>query len=492
MDTIILKEIYDKNKIIRLLLISSIGIIAGIFYSFIVGLSYVYVILIEMVLFMAIVAVLTGQTKRILLAILIVTIPININKYLLRDSNHIGGVSGLVISVWFIILIFLYTIWFGERWADKKQKVHYFPSVTIPVGLLLLISVLSMIKSVAVHLSIFQIIQMIKVVLLFFYIGNNIKTENDYKFILYVLFATLIFEIWLGYYQYFLNDYVDLGIISDIGRSNPRELGYQSIMPVSGTLTGDARFADYLLLVLSLLLAYSIYKRHLFQRIIYIPLFASGVILIIFTFSRGAWIGFGTGLFLFIFLKLLYSERKTITLLTSILLVFLVFMIIYSFKDPISHRVFGDDHGSAQSRIPMMAIGFEMIKANPFLGVGINNYTTVMANYDQIGLSYVWGQPVHNVFIQLTAEIGIPGLLIFLWFIVTLYFYALKHVIQSNEFFHNQLIGLITGITALFIHAMVNNATIATDPFILFWVFGGLIISIVRMNKEEQIKTNSI
>lgn len=476
---------FERNKMIGVLLLSLISMIAGLALSFFLRIGYRYLFLSEVVLFIFMIAALNRRIKRFFLAFLVIMIPVNIDKSLFLISDHSGGVPGLVISAWSLILLSLYIIWFIECSTGNKRTVHYFPQITIPLGLLLAISILSIVKSVSIQLSIFQIVQLIKVCLLLFYIANNIHTEKDYKFILNILFATLFLEICLGYYQYFINDFIDLGILSDVTPYKARELGHRTIMSVTGTLTGDGRFADYLSLILSVLLASLLSRGKTIVKLIYLSFFASGIMLLIFTFSRGAWIGFGIGLVFFLVLQIIHSRKRVANYIKIFTLAFLAFIIIYSFRDLIFERIYGEDYGSALSRLPMMRIGLEMIKANPILGVGINNYVTTMSKYDPIGLSYVYHQPVHNVIIQLTAEVGISGLLTFLWFILTLYVYGIKYMMKSNEFFKNQMIGLMTGITALFIHGLFNNATIATDPFILFWLFGGLILSITKMNQQK-------
>lgn len=465
----------------------SAGIAAGCIVSAFMKISYTYCMVMGVGLVLVTVLIWTKRPKKILTAILFVTIPINIDKSLFLDESHIGGVPGLVLSAWSIALFSLYFIWCIEHWTGKGKKVHYFPWMTIPMVSLLMISVLSMTKSVRISLSLFQIFQMIKVFLLFFYIANNVRSEKDFKFILYLLFTTLIFEIGIGYYQYLTNDYVDLTILSDASRHKPRELGDEKIMSVSGTFYGDARFGDYLILVCFLVLASLMSRDKIYKKLIYFPMLSAGIILIVFTFSRGAWLGFGIGLLLFSVFQLFYSTKKPSTFLQFLLIVLVAATVFYVFKDLITERITGEDYGSAESRIPMMQIGYEMIKAHPILGVGINNYTRVMAFYDPTGLSYVWDQPVHNVFIQLTAEIGIFGLLSFIWICVMLYVYSIRSMSRSNDFIRHHVVGLTAGISALFVHGMVNNATIATDPFILFWAFVGLLCSIYQMSSNNQL-----
>ena len=439
----------------------------------------------EILLLTTLIATYAGKIKRFLLSLLIITIPIDIDKTFFLHELHSGGVKGLVVSLWSIFLLLLYVLWCIELWKDKKQKIDFLPKTTIPLLALLAICMLSMTKSLNVQLSMFEIIQMIKVYLLFFYIANNVKTKKDYNYLLYVLFIALFFEICLGYYQFFSGEHIELGVLSDAEPTEALELGNQTLMNISGTMAENHRYADFLVLVSSLLLGLVFTKGNILSKIIYLVLFVAGFILIILSLCRGAWLGFGIGLCMFFFLKIFFSPKKLNNLLKVLLLIFLAIAISSSFKDILSDRIFGDDHGSAESRIPMMEIGFDMIKANPILGVGINNYTLNMMDYDTIGLTYFYNHPAHCVFVQLAAEVGIPGLLVFLWFLAVIYFYAFKNLSRSDEFFRNQLIGIIVATTALFIHGFLNSGTIDMHPYILFWVFSGFVMAIDRMNQQK-------
>ena len=143
--------------------------------------------------------------KYFLLGIMIVTTVININKTFLHDVEHTGGTSGIILAIWNLMLFALYCIWFYEMWAGKARKIEYLPRFTLPIGILLLFCVLSLTTAVDVQKSVFQIIQLIKVVLLFFYIANNVKTEKEFRFVLLILFVTFSFEVALGMFQYVTN-----------------------------------------------------------------------------------------------------------------------------------------------------------------------------------------------------------------------------------------------------------------------------------------------
>ena len=71
----------------------------------------------------------------------------------------------------------------------------------------------------------------------------------------------------------------------------------------------------------------------------------------------------------------------------------------------------------------MAKVAWNVIKANPFTGVGLNNYTNVMQRYDRTRAweSYRFPHPVHNAYLLIAAETGIPALAAFLWLIAAFF-----------------------------------------------------------------------
>ena len=79
-----------------------------------------------------------------------------------------------------------------------------------------------------------------------------------------------------------------------------------------------------------------------------------------------------------------------------------------------------EDYGSAKSRPQMFSVAWNVIKAHPFFGVGLNNYTLIAPDYDhtQEAISTKFPFPVHNIYLLYAAEMGMPGAACFLWFLI--------------------------------------------------------------------------
>lgn len=188
------------------------------------------------------------------------------------------------------------------------------------------------------------------------------------------------------------------------------------------------------------------------------------------THSRGALLGLAAAL---AFLTLFYGRRKPVGwLAVGLLLVVSAFLFIR--KGHISELFAFADAGS-RDRIVMWRTAWHMIQARPIAGVGLN---TFMFNYGSFS-----GEPnsgpayAHNGFLQTAAEIGIPGLLVFLLFLA-FWFTVLWRTIRSALPVEDPLFPVLAGMGAAGIAFLVQS-TFDTNFYalrqaVLFWTLAGV------------------
>jgi O-antigen ligase len=185
------------------------------------------------------------------------------------------------------------------------------------------------------------------------------------------------------------------------------------------------------------------------------PAMLLAALALIATLSRGGWIE----LLLSFAIVLLATWRRSGISLRSIALVFggclVVFLFLY-IPNPVSTRVFADDNGSAQSRIPLMRLSYRMISANPLMGVGANNFVAVMNGYAGSEFRHAWIYTVHNEFLLVCSETGIIGLAVFSWIFLDLVRRAWRLWQSQDPQFAPLGLGIVAAIGGYMLHMTVD------------------------------------
>ena len=115
-------------------------------------------------------------------------------------------------------------------------------------------------------------------------------------------------------------------------------------------------------------------------------------------------------------------------------------------------------------RFSLAQIALKMIEANPFVGVGLNNFIPQLPNYwQQYGMTY-WLQPVHNIYLLVAVEAGLVGWLIFLWFLILTF----KKLLVANRW------SLITALSVILALGLFDHywLTLQQTQLLLVVVFG--------------------
>jgi len=141
-----------------------------------------------------------------------------------------------------------------------------------------------------------------------------------------------------------------------------------------------------------------------------------------FSFSRAAWLalaaGLAAGLLAAIIKKDLRAQRNLLeTILVSGLIFFILF---FQFPNLVMTRLYSGERleiKSKSERLESIKNSWPIIKNNWASGVGVGNYTLALPLQRPGEQPYLY-QPVHNVFVLAFSEIGIIGMLLFVFLFV--------------------------------------------------------------------------
>ncbi|MBO5109602.1 MAG: O-antigen ligase family protein [Clostridia bacterium] len=250
---------------------------------------------------------------------------------------------------------------------------------------------------------------------------------------------------------------------------------------VTSTLANPNVLAEYLVMVLPFVAAYFLSGTQSRGRF---WLFLSGVSLLVclvLTYSRGGWLGFLVAAVLFM---LIYHRRTLYLLFVGVaalpfVVTFLPASIIQRFT---SIGNLGDS--STSYRVYIWRAVLRMIGDNPFFGIGVGEGAFAKV-YPLYTLSGIEDAPhSHNLFLQITLELGLIGLLIFL---ALLFFFA-QHmctVFKKTPTAGQRVIPAagFCGIIGMLVHGMTDYVWYNYRIFLMFWLIIGLCCSCHRIER---------
>ena len=170
-------------------------------------------------------------------------------------------------------------------------------------------------------------------------------------------------------------------------------------------------FAEYLLLIIPLTLACLFQKGEKHRKLFYSLSLVLMLICLVFTWSRGAWLGFLVGTLLFF---MILSKKAVLGLLGLVVVSPLLSWLV---PNAVAERFLSIGNlaeSSVSYRISVWYGMVELLKKTWWSGIGVGNaaFEAVYPSVALVGAGTI--EHAHSIYLQLLAELGIPGLLVFL------------------------------------------------------------------------------
>lgn len=197
-----------------------------------------------------------------------------------------------------------------------------------------------------------------------------------------------------------------------------------------------------------LFLAYPLVKKKLKPRTLELNIcliaFYLGILGLILSFSRSAWLAVCSAtLFLLLYFLLTKNWFGQLKILSLILIASFIFIFPFFFYNELFvSRLSGQgrlEEKSFDQRAKYLTQGKRSISEDPFFGTGLGNYIRRQKSKRPDDLYWNF-EPVHNTFLLIMAEIGIIGSLLFLGLIAWI---AVESVSRGNLFNLSILLSLV-------------------------------------------------
>jgi len=353
-------------------------------------------------------------------------------------------------------------------WIIKKSKDRklFIPRKFIILSCLYILSVsLSLINSEYFLNSYRGLLRNIKYIVFCWVVLETLSLRKNLRIFILVLLGGMSLALLDGLYQNFWGvDFIRGRMINPI----------ESLRRVSASFVHPNDFGCYLVTLFSVVLSLFILFKKRNQKYILMIIGGVAIFLILKTFSRGAWLGWISSVFLFF---TIWKRRYFPIYAISLVVILLIFSFL--FKDRFLSLL--DTHqGTVWERLQLWRGTFSMIKEHPFIGFGINTYSRVFPKYKP--LDYPDIRYAHNSYLQMASEIGLVGLFSFLILIGYVFFKALYVFKNKSDVVG---MGFLSGWVGFLIHAGVDTHLYSLCLSTLFWMFTGVILSMVKICEKN-------
>lgn len=345
----------------------------------------------------------------------------------LMEPHQLNLGSGWWLSPMSLIILCLIPL-------SLRLKIKKYELANIALILFFLWSIISFLflPNINVVYGIISLGELILVYLLFrIYISKeNIPSINI------LLISMLIFQLIIGGLQYIFQRPIGLVAESVItgnpfGLTTPEE---STFFRITGTMVHPNNFAATLLALIPFLLFYK--TNNIFLKSAKIMC----LLVLFFTYSRAAW---GVLLLVGIIYLILEKQQKILskiyllkipTLVLGIILFFFLFPYITLRLLSIQQAI--GNFGSWDVRTKLNEEAVSLINQYSITGVGLNRSVEAYVSSPVTDLVDILGNykyyRIHNTFLEIATETGIPGVILFILFLIFVFGHYFKLTNKSN------------------------------------------------------------
>ncbi len=238
------------------------------------------------------------------------------------------------------------------------------------------------------------------------------------------------------------------------------------------TLENPNLFGAYLLMIISILTAFTLQEKGKKRKYIFAVILVVLLLCLALTYSRGAWLSLGA---IVLGLTLFYDKRFGFLFL-------LIPVVLAVYHGQLAERflsLFSGEDTSVGLRFALWESTVAMIEEHPLLGVGWGTYFLAYPDYN----FFIQDEQVlifhaHNMYLNMLAEVGIPGGLCFLGTFFAqgiLSWKIYKH--ETDPFYKTMGLGGLLMVMAMTVISLGDHVLFSRSVSFCFWSLCALCVS---------------
>jgi hypothetical protein len=353
-------------------------------------------------------------------------------------------------------------------------------SLTVPI-LLVSAAFISMINAQNLSLSHSAVIELFKAILGCWYVVRRTKSKSDFDYCIALIGLAISIQAGFSIAQFITRS--SLGITFS-GIEWGEKVADSEYIRSSATFAHPQMLAMYLALFLPLLFSMLFAGHSGISRVKRFFVVGLGSLSMLLTFSRMGWLAITTTFLYVVMNCYLAMKRSSRLILQTLFLLMILFCLSLPVMDSILPNLTLERTGSDLGVISdLYGVAFGMIIAHPLFGIGLNNFSLSMPQFDKSGIYSFYPAPVHNLFVLVCAETGCIGLfaLIAMFVLPGRALFKLKKC--GDPYWSKVAIGLLAGQLGFFLLSLTGWTyyTIQTQV----WFFWGIIYSACSVARQK-------
>jgi len=369
-------------------------------------------------------------------------------------------------------------LWLGKMVLKGKLDFKSTP-FDVGIALFVLLSAISILASPDRGFSFYNYYHLMgRYILIYYLVINNIRSAAQIKRMIWVmLFSALVVTLY-GFYQYLFG--INISATEWVDGQQFPDLKLR----VFSTLENPNLLAGFLVTMIAIGASMGYKAVTIKGRAALFGLVTMFGICLLLTYSRGAWLS----VLAVIGVYGMLCNRKIFWLLI------LLPVAVFFGHDAVLERIMSiinPTDTSSTLRIALWESTIAMIMDKPLLGIGWGSYWLVYPEYDFfINNAEVKIFHAHNMYLNIAAEIGIPGLITFLALMYGHLRLALSVLSRTVESWSSGLmLGIIAAIGGIIINGLTDYVMFNIQLSMLYWLLSGLIVVVWQQSHQRQQQT---
>lgn len=379
--------------------------------------------------------------------------------------------DGLIASLWDeAYLCGLVMLWICKWIINRKSDGFKTSPMDLPIVIFIGVMFFMMFFNYQqFNISVEGFRAIVQYILWFFVVLQLVDNEQNARSVTVVFVLVAGIMAMHGVFQYIVGAEMPAGWIDQ------NEMSVRT--RVYSILTSPNIFGSMMTLSTPMAVSLALEAKHTKGKVVFGFLALMMIASLVFTFSRGAWIGFMVAAAVYVLLK----DKRLI--IPCIILAVAVLICVPSVGNRISYMLSPEyiESSLRGGRLVRWLTGLEILKFYPWMGVGLgqfggavamNHSTEFLVGYEHTKTFYM-----DNYFLKTAVESGIIGFAAFVMLMYSVIINSYRTVKEAKSKTTRELAtGIMAGLCGVITHNWVENIFEVPLMTTLFWIFAAVIM----------------